>query len=73
MENKEVRHGRNHNQWKRGITAGHVEVVDYMSSRILAKVSCSLALPTPDNPFVWANSLQLLLCSTQVSSSRIKI
>ena len=51
MDNKEVRRGRNHNQWKRGIAAGHVGVVDYISSRILAKVSCSQALPTPDDPF----------------------
>ena len=50
MENKEVRRGRNHNQWKRGIAAGHMGVVDFISSRILAKVSCSLALSTPDDP-----------------------
>ena len=31
MESKEVTHGRNHNQWKRGIAAGHVRVVDYIS------------------------------------------
>ena len=46
MENKEVRRGHNHNQLKRKIAAGHVVVVNYMSSRILAKVSCSLALPS---------------------------
>ena len=73
MESKEVRCGRNYSQQKRGIAAGHMRVVDYISSRILAKVSCSLALPSPDNSFVCVNSLQLLFCSTQVSSPRIKI
>ena len=73
MENKDVRHRRNPDQGKRGIAAGHVGIVDSISSRILAKVSCSLALLTPDDPFVCANSLQLLFCSSQVSSSRIKI
>ena len=55
MESKEVRRRRNHNQWKRGIAAGQVRVVDYISSRILTKVSYSLALPSPDNSFVCAN------------------
>ena len=50
MELKEVRRGRNHNQWKRRTAAGHVEVVDYISSRILVKVCCSQALPTPVDP-----------------------
>ena len=61
------------NQWKqkRGIATGHVTVVDYVSSRISAKVSCSLALPSPDSS-VSANSLRLLFCSTQVSSPKIK-
>ena len=67
---KEPMGSRQHNQWKakkwdmgvtmvnekRGIAAGHVRVVDYVSSRISAKVSCSLALPSPDNSFVCANS-----------------
>ena len=66
MENKEVRRGRNHNQWKRGIVVGHVGVIDYISSRILAKVSCSLALPTPDDSFVWVNSLIALLLHTSI-------
>ena len=73
MENKEVRCGCKHNQWKRRIAAGHIGVVDYISSWILAKVSCSFALPTPDDPFVCVNSMQLLFCYTQVSLSRIKI
>ena len=30
MENKEVRRGRDHNQWKRGIAGGHVGVIDSM-------------------------------------------
>ena len=47
IENKEVRRGRNNNEWKRGIAAGHEGVVHYISSWILPKVSCSLALPTP--------------------------
>ena len=33
MENKEVRRGRNHNQWKRGIAASHVGSIDYYSNR----------------------------------------
>ena len=70
--NKEVRCGRNHSQRKRGNAAGHVRVVDYISPRFLAKISCSLALPTPNNSFVCANTLLLLFCSTQVSSPRIK-
>ena len=57
---------------KRGIAAGHARVVDYFSSRISAKVSCSLALPSPDNFFVCANSQRLFFCSTQVSSPKIK-
>ena len=73
IENIEVRWGHNHDQWKRKIAAGHVRVWDYISSRILAKGGCSQALPTPDVPFVCVNSLGLLSCSTQVSSSRIKI
>ena len=73
MENKEVRRGHNHNQWKRRIVAGHVGVVDYISSQILTKVSCSLALPTPDDPFACMNSLELLFYSAQVSLSRRKI
>ena len=43
-----------------GIAAGHVRVVDYINSQILAKVSSSLALPSPDNFFVCANSPRLL-------------
>ena len=30
MENKKVRRGYNHNQWKRGIAAGHLGVMDYI-------------------------------------------
>ena len=56
MENQEVRRGHNRNQLKRGIAAGHVGVVDNRSCRILAKVSCSQALPTPDDPFVCVNT-----------------
>ena len=63
---------RNHGLQKRGIAAGHVRVVDYVSSWISAKVSCSLALLSPDNSFVCANSLRLLFCSTQVSLPKIK-
>ena len=65
---------RQHNQWKakkwdvgitmvnekRGIAAGRVRIVDYVSSRISAKVSCSLARPSPDSSSVCANSLRLL-------------
>ena len=72
MESKKVRYGRNHGLRKRGIAAGHVRVVDYVSSRISVKVSCSLALPSPDSSSVCANSLRLLFCSTQVSSPKIK-
>ena len=73
MESKEVRCGRNHSYRKRGIAASHVRVVDYVSSRISAKVSCSLALPSPDSSSVCANSLRLIFCSTQVSLPKIKI
>ena len=52
MENKEVRHGHNHNQWKIRIAAGHMGVIGCINSQILTKVSCSLALPSPDNPFM---------------------
>ena len=49
MEIKEGRRGRNHSQRKSGIAAGHVRVVDYISSRISAKVSGSLALPSSES------------------------
>ena len=60
-------------QWKRKIAAGRMRVVDYISSRILAKLICSLALPILDDPFMCANSLRLLFCSTHVSLSRKNI
>ena len=40
---------------------------------ILTKVSCSLAFLSPNNSFVCTNSLRLFFCSTQVTSTKIKI
>ena len=49
-----------------------MRVVDYVSSRISAKVSCSLAFSSPDSSSVCANSLRLFFCATQVSSPKKK-
>ena len=71
MENEEVRHVRHHNQWKRGISAGHMGVVDYISSRILAKVSCSRTLLTSDDPFECVNDMWLLHTNLIVKNKNI--
>ena len=46
-------------------------VVDYISSRILAKVSCSLALPTPDDHFELSMITLLLQTSIIVKNKNI--
>ncbi len=38
----------------------------------MAKVSCSLALPTPDDLFVCANSLRLLFCFSAICDAHKK-